>query len=49
MEDDDFDLRDLFRPKEFTHLYKVHPHFDGYPEYMKQALFTNERLQGRIK
>ncbi len=31
----------------WAHLYKVHPHFDNYPQYLKDALITNERLQGR--
>ena len=46
----DFNVfEDIFKQTEFAHLYKTHPHFDEYPEYMKSALIANEKLQGRIK
>lgn len=34
---------------EYAHLYKTHPLFDGYPQYVKDALIQNEILQGRVK
>lgn len=54
---EDFNIDELFKAmgvrgmpgKEYDQLYKTHPHFDSYPDYMKTALLGNERLQGRIK
>jgi len=51
---DDFDFDDLLRQMgrrddKYRHLYTVHPSFDNYPDYLKQGLLANERLQGRIK
>ena len=40
---------ELWKQMEYAHLYKTHPNFDKYPEYMKSALITNEILQGRVK
>lgn len=52
----DFDFNELlggFRKKkgnkETEHLYKTHPHFDKYPDYMQRALIENEKLQGRMR
>ena len=45
----DFNFEDMIKQMEYGHLYKTHPHFDKYPDYLKQALMTNEILQGRVK
>ncbi len=52
----DFDFEEMMKSMgmdggktEKTHLQKTHPHFDSYPQYLKNALIANERLQGRMK
>lgn len=49
-DDKDFDFEKMFKMPEAptSHLARVHPHFGTYPEYLKQALVANERMQGRM-
>jgi hypothetical protein len=41
----DFNFDDLFNTVKYAELYKVHPHLDKYPDYLRNALINSETIR----